>query len=109
MAGRIAVITIPRRRKPILKVSNTQPITALHQHDYMNKVLLEASESIIMITPAGGDGAVEPERVLSILRPAGLGQLRDVEDRQAVVYVAFHIHLSIWLVGVHVDQSGDHV
>lgn len=62
-----------------------------------------------MITPAGGDGAVEPERVLSILRPAGLWEFRDIKHRQTVVNVAFHVHLSIWLVRVHVDQSGDHV
>lgn len=62
-----------------------------------------------MTTPAGGDGAVEPERVLSILRLVGLLEFRDIEHRQTVVNVAFHIHLSIWLVRVHVDQSGDHV
>lgn len=61
------------------------------------------------ITPAGGDGAVEPVRVLSILRLVGLSELRDIKHRQTVVDVAFHIHLSVWLVGVHVDQSGDHV
>lgn len=63
----------------------------------------------ILITPAGRDGAVEPERILSVLRPVGLGEFRDVIHRQTVVNVAFHVHLSIWLVRVHVDQSGDHV
>lgn len=62
-----------------------------------------------MIAPAGGDGAVEPERVLSILRAAGLRELGDIKHRQTVVNVAFHIHLLNWLVGVDVDQSGDHV
>lgn len=63
----------------------------------------------ILITPAGGDGAVEPERVLPILRLVGLRVFRDVKHRQAVVDVALHVHLPIRLVRVHEDQSGDHV
>lgn len=64
---------------------------------------------MLNVTPAGRDVAVEPERVLSILRPVGLFEFRDIKHRQTVVNVAFHIILSIWLVRVHVDQSGDHV
>lgn len=59
--------------------------------------------------PAGSDGAVEPEGVLSLLGAVGQWDCRDVEHRQAVVYVAFHVHLAVRLVGVHVDQPGDHV
>lgn len=64
---------------------------------------------MLNVKPAGRDGAVEPERVLSILRPVGLFEFRYIKHRQTVVNVAFHINLSIWLVRVHVDQPGDHV
>ncbi len=60
-------------------------------------------------TPAGCDGAVEPERILSLLRPVLQWDLRDIKHRQAVVYVAFHTHLTLWLVCVHVHEPRDHV
>lgn len=59
--------------------------------------------------PAGSDGAIEPEGALSVLGPVVQLERRDVEHRQAVVDVAFHVHLPLRLVGVHVDQPRDHV
>lgn len=55
------------------------------------------------------DGAVEPEWVLIVVRLVVQWERRDVKHRQAVVYVALHIHLTVWLVGVHVHESRDHI
>ncbi len=46
-------------------------------------------------TPADSDVAVEPERVLPVFGPVGRMERRDIKRRQAVVYVAFHIHLTL--------------
>lgn len=70
-------------------------------------MLCSLSGVSICFLPAGCD--VEPHRVLSLFRPAGAFKLRNVKHGQAVVYVTFHIHLSLWLVGVHVHQPRHHV
>ena len=59
--------------------------------------------------PAGGEGAVEPERVLPVLGPVFHLERRDVKHRQAVVYVTFHTELIILPVGVHVHEPRDHI
>lgn len=60
-------------------------------------------------TPAGSDGVVEPGGALPVIRPVDPWDLRDIEHRQAVVNVAFHIHLTVRLVGVHVHQPRHHI
>lgn len=60
-------------------------------------------------TPAGIDGAVEPGRVLVVIRPVFGWDDRDIKGRQAVAYVAFHIQLPVRIVGVHVHEPRDHV
>lgn len=62
-----------------------------------------------MVSPAGSDGAVEPGRILPIFWLAGQRNLRDVKYGKAIIYVAFHIELTLWLVGIHVYQPRDHV
>lgn len=59
--------------------------------------------------PAGSDGAVEPGWALPVVRLVFQWDRRDVKHRQAVVYVAFHIHLTFRLVGVHVHKPRDHI
>lgn len=59
--------------------------------------------------PAGINGAVEPGRILSVLRPALRWNCRYIKNGQAVVDVAFHVHLMLRVVGVHVHESRDHV
>lgn len=60
-------------------------------------------------TPAGSDGAVEPGGVLVLIGSVFRFERRDVKHRKAVVYVAFHAHLTLRLVGVHVHEPWDHV
>lgn len=60
-------------------------------------------ETIISpLSPAGCDGVVKPGRIFSVLRAVLWWDLRDVKHRQAVVYIAFHVHLPLWLVSIHV-------
>lgn len=73
----------------------------------MPNMFYALSRASACFLPAGCD--VAPHRVVYLLRPAGIFEIRDVEHRQAIVYVTFHIHLSLRLVGIHVHQPGHHV